>query len=250
MKEVKDIIIELHKIGAIKFGEFILKSGKKSPYYIDLRILPSYPPILRKVGILMAELIRKSAELPTRICGVPLAGLAIATVVGLESQLPVIYLRKEPMVYKDITQKLRTFLTKREYTDQEKLSIQMAINFIEELGGFKTHGIKRYIDGEINNGDKIGIVDDLITTADSKLEAIELIQLEAKSRNLDVVIDGIYVFLDREEGGKEALEKLGFKLYYAIKITDVMEILCQEDIIEKALYEEVMKYIERERMKG
>ncbi|NPA99199.1 MAG: orotate phosphoribosyltransferase, partial [Crenarchaeota archaeon] len=56
MKEnVKNTIIEMYRHGIIKFGDFILTSGKKSPYYIDLRELPSYPELYRKIMLSIAS---------------------------------------------------------------------------------------------------------------------------------------------------------------------------------------------------
>jgi len=85
---------------------------------------------------------------------------------------------------------------------------------LEELSGLKTHGITRYIDGEMQNGDKIGIADDLITTAESKLEGRDLIKLEARRRRIDVDVIGVYVLLDREQGGRESLGERGNKAIF------------------------------------
>lgn len=247
MGRLEDLIKKLYEIGVIKFGEFTLKSGKKSPYYIDLRILPSYPSVLREVGRVMSKMIENSPEKPTRLCGVPMAGLAIANVIGVEKDIPIIYTRKEPIIYKDIAHQLRRIAMKEEYRNQEIVGLQKAINIIEELSGFKTHGIIRYVDGEIQEGDKIGIVDDIITTAKSKLEVVDLIKLETKRRRINAEICGIYVFLDREQGGKQTLEKKGFPLYSVVKISDVMELIYHEGLIKKSTYEKVMNYILKER---
>jgi len=214
----------LHEIGAIKFGEFTLKSGKKSPYYIDLRILSSYPNVLRRVGKIMGETILSDTEKPDVLCGIPAAGLAIANAISLETNIPTIYTKKEPIIYKELSTYLRDQLHISEedggFSFEEKTGIEKAIEIIDALSGLKAHGIPRYVDGDFKDGAIIGIVDDLITTAESKLEARDLIQLDARRRNVRVSIVGAYVLLDREQGVREALQKEGLKLHSVATIRE------------------------------
>ncbi len=89
-----DFALALFDIGAIRFGDFTLASGKHSPLYIDLRLLISHPSLLARAARLYARLI---ADLPVdRLAGVPYAALPLGTAVSLETGLPLIYTRKEP----------------------------------------------------------------------------------------------------------------------------------------------------------
>ncbi len=91
------LCLDLFDCGAVKFGEFTLKSGLKSPIYIDLRILVSYPKVLRAVAKEIAA-IAKPLKFD-RIAGIPYPALAIATAVSLESDWQMIYARKEVKEY-------------------------------------------------------------------------------------------------------------------------------------------------------
>jgi len=245
----RELMRDLYRIGAIKFGEFTLKSGKKSPYYIDLRILPSFPRVLVKVGKVMGEMIEASGFRPTCLCGIPAAGLAIATACGIKTNLPVIYTRKEPTVYKDLATQLRNSISEGKCRKEETPGMNKAIELIENLSGFKIHGIARYVDGELQDGATCLIVDDLITTADSKLEARDLIMLEAERKNIKVNIQGVCVLLDREQGGREALQKERLELYSVATIRGVAKSLYELNVLNSTKYKVIIDYTESEKPK-
>jgi uridine monophosphate synthetase len=242
-----ELIKKIYDIGAIKFGEFVLKSGKKSPYYIDLRVLPSYPDVLVEVAKEIKSIIDSQQEKPTVLCGVPMAGLAIATALGIQTGIRVVYARKEPIIYRDLVKQLRKALQDGKFKPPETLATEKIVSFIEELGGFKTHGVTSYVDGELTNGDKIGIVDDLITTANSKLEVRDLIVLEAKRKNVQVDILAVYVVIDREQGGREALEKEGLKLFSIATITEAAKILYDCGKLSPEKFQLIVEYVESEK---
>ena len=94
MSEKDTFLLEIFKLDVIKFGNFVLKSGLQSPFYIDLRSLASNPPLLKSLAIHLLDLLPEShrGEL---ICGVPYAALPMATVVSITSGIPLIIKRKE-----------------------------------------------------------------------------------------------------------------------------------------------------------
>lgn len=88
---------ELLSAGCIKFGEFTLKSGLKSPIYIDLRRIISYPKLLEQVGAAYLPLLKGLKF--DRLAGLPYAAIPIATTVSLQGNYPMIYPRKEVKAY-------------------------------------------------------------------------------------------------------------------------------------------------------
>lgn len=146
--EKRDLALELHRIGVVKFGEFTLKSGLKAPIYLDLRLLVSYPSALQMAA---KALISLTAGLKfDRIAGIPYAAIPIATAVSLQSEVPMIYPRKE----------------------------------------VKEYGTKRPIEGEFKKGETILVFDDLITTGRSKLEAIAPLEASGlKVTDIAVIVD-------------------------------------------------------------
>ncbi len=93
----EQFILQLHNIGAFKFGDFTLKSDRTSPIYVNLRPIISHPDMLRE----LAELIwQKIEDVPFDcVCGVPYTGIPIATALSVAHNLPMIMKRKEAKSY-------------------------------------------------------------------------------------------------------------------------------------------------------
>lgn len=97
MDSSSQLVFDLHSIGAIKFGKFKLKSGILSPFYLDLRILVSYPEVLRYSALALAQILTTLKF--DRIAAIPYAAIPIGTAIALEMNRPMIYPRREKKDY-------------------------------------------------------------------------------------------------------------------------------------------------------
>ena len=179
----------LFKIDAIKFGVFKLSSGKASPYYIDLRVIPSFPDAFREICDFYAEYITNQIGVKNfdRMAGVPLTGIIFASQVAYNLKKPFLYVRK----------------------------------------GVRLHGRERRVEGLLASGDRVLLIDDLVTTGLTLKKAAEAVRAEG-----GVVTDAV-VFLDREEGGNQQLEKNGINLHALLKISEVANTLYELGAIDQ-----------------
>ncbi len=96
-EETAELATALYDHGCVKFGTFKLKSGIRSPIYIDLRLLVSHPSLLRLVAQAMARTARNLTY--SRIAAIPYAALPIGVAMALELDRPMIYPRREVKKY-------------------------------------------------------------------------------------------------------------------------------------------------------
>jgi uridine monophosphate synthetase len=190
-----ELILDLARIGAVRFGEFTLKSGMTSPIYIDLRLLASYPKVLNRVAAAYAETLRGLEY--DRIAAIPYAALPIGTAVALQTGRPLIYPRKE----------------------------------------VKDYGTRRSIEGEFAAGECAIVLDDLITTGGSKIEAI------APLKEAGLQIQDVVVLIDRENGGLETLADAGLRLHAVLTLRDVLDTLTVQGQISKEQKSKVLRWL-------
>lgn len=130
MKNKEKLMIDLFKIGAIKFGSFKLKSGMISPVYIDLRVLVSYPKILKNVAKVYLEILDKLNF--HQMIAVPYTALPIVAVISFYNNKPWIYTRKE----------VKDYGTKEAYEGSfEKGEIGVLVDDMITTGGSKIESI-------------------------------------------------------------------------------------------------------------
>ena len=180
---MKGRLIELIIEKAFKYSEepvFKLVSGRMSNYYFNCKAVTLYPEGMYLLGNLFFDLIK---DLDIRgIGGLTLGADPVAYAVAYTS-----YLKNKPV---------EAFVVRKTP---------------------KSHGTMQWLEGNIKSGDRVVIVDDVITTGKSTIEAIT----RAKEAGLEIV--KVIALIDRQEGGREAIETLGHKIESIITRDEVME---------------------------
>lgn len=193
---IEKVAASIYESGLLKFGEFTLKSGLVSPFYIDLRQAQSHPDTFAAIVDAYSEMLADTPD-SVYLAGVPEAATPIAAAVGYKLHRALLQPRK---VVKD-------------------------------------HGTKSSVEGSFNDGDKVVLIDDLITKGDSKLEAI------AQVEDAGLVIDKFIVLVDREQGGLAMIRKEGYKIEAAFGITTLIESLFAQNKITKEQHDTVLEFI-------
>ncbi len=173
----RQALADLIKQQALKFGDFTLASGKKASFYLDCRQVTLDSRGAKLIGAGMLELI--ADDMPELVGGMAIGAdpitAAILTLAGIQNiPLRGVMVRKEP----------------------------------------KGHGLGKHVEGPFKKGERLVIVEDVVTTGGSSLKAIE--HCEAAGLKVECVL----AIIDRLEGGREAFAEKGYELTTLFTIKD------------------------------
>lgn len=169
---------------AFKYSEepvFKLVSGRMSNYYFNCKTITLHPEGMHLVGNIIYDMIHDI--FPAGIGGLTLGADPIANAVAYTS-----YLKGSP---------IEAFVIRKTA---------------------KAHGTMQWIEGNVKAGDRVIIVDDVITTGKSTIEAVT----RAREANLEIV--KVIAMIDRQESGRENIEALGLAVEAVVTREEVMAI--------------------------
>jgi orotate phosphoribosyltransferase len=174
-------LVRLLAARSARRGNFTLASGRQSSLYIDARLTTMTPEGQRLIGRLGLEAIRDAAWQPDAVGGLTLGADPVAYAIchssaGTDQPLRAFTVRKEP----------------------------------------KTHGTGKQVEGPLARGDRVVIVEDVITTGGSAARAFEAVKREG------AIPVGVLALVDREEGGREHLESLGLRVRALTTATEIV----------------------------
>jgi orotate phosphoribosyltransferase len=181
---MKDRLIRLIFDKAFKYSTeptFKLVSGRMSNYYFNCKAVTLHPEGMYLIGNIIFDMINQKGV--KGIGGLTLGADPIADAVAYTS-----YLKNSP---------IEAFVVRKTA---------------------KAHGTMQWIEGNIGTGDRVAIVDDVITTGKSTIEAIQ----KAREGGLDVI--SVIALVDRQEGGKENIEELGYTVETVVTREEVMSL--------------------------
>ncbi|MCC6509876.1 MAG: orotate phosphoribosyltransferase [Pirellulaceae bacterium] len=168
---------ELIKQQSLRFGDFTLASGKKASFYLDCRQLTLHPQGANQVAAGMLDLL--GSDLPDAIGGMAIGADPItASTITLAGQRGL---------------DLKGFIVRKEA---------------------KQHGMGRQVEGPVVAGQRVVIVEDVVTSGGSALAAV------AAARDFGLKVEGILAVIDRLEGGREAIEEAGLSLKTLLTVKD------------------------------
>ena len=167
-----------------KLGEFTLASGKRSNFYIDARLTTMSPEGLSIIGPVGLSAIIETQWKVDAVGGLTLGADPISYAISYASAAT--------------THPLRAFTVRKEA---------------------KTHGTAKLIEGPLHEGDRVAIIEDVVTTGGSALRAI------SAARNAKLVVVGVLALIDREEGGRDAIEKTGVPVVSLVSAAQILSAL-------------------------
>jgi orotate phosphoribosyltransferase len=163
---------------SLKFGDFTLASGKKATYYLDCRQITLDSLGAKLIGEGILELIQQYS-MPQAVGGMSIGADPITAAVITVA------------AYQNIP--LKGFMVRKQS---------------------KGHGTNKFVEGPIAAGDRVVIVEDVVTTGGSSLEAIEKVEA------LGVTVERVVAIIDRLEGGREQFEAKGYIFHSLFTVRD------------------------------
>jgi orotate phosphoribosyltransferase len=163
---------------ALLEGDFVLRSGKRSSWYLDKYRFETEPEVLRAVGESLAEAVREYEPDAVRLAGPALGAVALAASASMTSGLPFIIVRGEA----------------------------------------KEYGTAKRIEGPFEPGELVCLIEDVVTTGGALAESVSAL------RNEGLVVRNAVCVVDREEGGSDALARLGVRLRTLFRAADLLEL--------------------------
>jgi orotate phosphoribosyltransferase len=151
---------------ALLHGDFTLRSGKRSSVYLDKYRFETDPALLGPIGAALGELALASPRRPDRLAGPELGAVPLAAAAALHSGIPFLIVRKAS----------------------------------------KDYGTQGLIEGVYETGERVLVIEDVVTTGGALIAAIEAL------RGAGLTVENALCVLDREEGGNDALAALGVAL--------------------------------------
>jgi orotate phosphoribosyltransferase len=162
---------------ALLEGDFLLRSGRRSSWYLDKYRFTTEPELLRALGARLSEAVEEFEPEATRLAAPALGAVALAAATSMASGLPFIIVRGET----------------------------------------KEYGTANRIEGPFEAGELVCLLEDVVTTGGALGEAVSALRDEGLvARNAVCVVD-------REEGGSDALARLGVRLHRLYKAGDLLE---------------------------
>jgi orotate phosphoribosyltransferase len=162
-------------------GHFTLASGRQSTLYIDARLTTMSPDGLALIGPLALDALSASGWRVDSVGGLTLGADPVSYAIAYASAVA--------------GSPLRAFTVRKEA---------------------KAHGTGRLIEGPFRQGDRVAVIEDVITTGGSALRAVEAI------RAAGGVVAGVLALVDREEGGREAIEAAGLEVISLALASDIV----------------------------
>ena len=178
----RSTLIRLLSERSLRRGKFTLASGRESAYYVDARLTSMSPEGLATIGPLALSAIRDRGWRVDAVGGLTLGADPVSYAIAVAS------VASPPLV--------RAFTVRKEA---------------------KQHGTGLLIEGPMNEGDHVVVIEDVITTGGSALRAVEAIQRAGAS------ISGIVAVVDREEGGRSVLEQQGFEVVCLATVSELLD---------------------------